>query len=226
MLSRVLRKADDGGPPSYIHLIALPLILAGIGILAVPGFKDLTIHVLNRALGAQLQLDSRPIYGFALIILGLAVYVVERYTDVLGGRPLLALRHQSFLPLPPTIAKKDLPRRFSVHRVQSIDCDLYPVMSGQYKAYDAALRIQFDWSTKVIGAITGAPNAPVAYYGIVHIPLQFLAGYQFSTFKLVHFFELERSKGTWRSLPARRRTPPLQLRLRIPISRTMSKTWR
>ncbi len=209
MLSRVLRKADDGGPPSYIHLIALPLILAGIGILAVPGFKDLTIHVLNRALGAQLQLDSRPIYGFALIILGLAVYVVERYTDVLGGRPLLALRHQSFLPLPPTIAKKDLPRRFSVHRVQSIDCDLYPVMSGQYKAYDAALRIQFDWSTKVIGAITGAPNAPVAYYGIVHIPLQFLAGYQFSTFKLVHFFELERSKGTWRELASTPKDSPL-----------------
>jgi hypothetical protein len=85
----------------------------------------------------------------------------------------------------------------------------YPVMSGHNKALDAALRIQFDWSTKVIGAITASPDAPVAYYGIVHIPLQFLAGYQFSTFKLVHFFELERSKGTWRQLAETRKDSPL-----------------
>lgn len=209
MLSRVFQKAEKGGPPSYIHLIALPLILTGIGILAVPGFKDLIIHSLSNALGAKLQFDPEPAYGFVLIVLGLGVYAAERYTEMFGGRPLLALRHQSFLPLPPTLAKRDLPRKFSVHRVQSIDCDLYPVMSGQHKAFEAALLIQFDWSNKVIGAITSTPDAPVAYYGIVHIPLQFLAGFQFSTFKMVHFFELERSKGTWRELSATRKGSPL-----------------
>lgn len=204
MLFNLLKSGKEGGPAPYIHTIAIPLIAAGIAIVAAPSYWDLLLHLLDKSLGTKLEFAQSPIIGVFLILLGLLVYIVERIIGAYGGQPLLALRHQSFLPIPPSLSNVDLPRRISMKRVRPIDCDLYPVMSGTTKNLEAALSIQADWAQKAVGAITGAPDAPVAYYGIVHIPFQFLAGCRFSTYRKIELFELERGTNRWRELSSRR----------------------
>ena len=197
----------------YIHAIALPLIGAGISILAVPGFRDFALHYLDNTFSTRLNFTSSEATGWSLIGLGLLVYIVERVSDAFGGQPLLALRHQSFLPLPPTLARRDLPRRFATKRVRPIDCDLYAVMGADSRNLEAALNVHNDWAYKVVGAITGAPDAPVAYYGIVHIPFQFLAGCKFSNYRKIELFELERNTDRWLQLEHRTKVPLLSVKV-------------
>jgi hypothetical protein len=210
MLLGILKKEEDGGPASYIHRIAVPIITVGIAILAAPSFRDFLLRLLDKVFNTHLDFAQSPLTGFALLGIGLAIYFVERIVENFGGKPLLALRHQSFLPLPRTLSRGDLPRKISMNRVRPIDCDLYSVMNGPHKNVEAALSIQAEWTSKAIGAITTMPDAPVAYYGIVHIPFQFLAGCRFSTFKFVYLFELERGRDRWREIGARKGESSLQ----------------
>jgi hypothetical protein len=209
-LLRIFKSRRDGGPDRYIHGIAIPLITAGLVILAAPALRDVLLHLLDKVLQTNLDFAQTPKTGFFLLIAGLFVYVGERLFGF-GASPLLALRHQSFLPLPRSLSSRDLPAKIALNRVQPIDCDLYAVMNSTPKNLEAALSIQSEWANKVVGTITSLPNAPVAYYGIVHIPFQFLAGFRFSTFKHVHFFELERANATWRELRAEKSASDLTL---------------
>jgi SMODS-associated and fused to various effectors sensor domain len=104
-------------------------------------------------------------------------------------------------PIVPTftalLAARDLPLSVAGTKVQPIDCDLFPLMTSHPPKITAALSIQADWMNKAISSITTTPDAEIAYYGIVYIPLQFLAGYRFSTFRRVRLFELDREEGSW-----------------------------
>jgi len=200
MLFGLFDKREEGGPPFYIHTVAIPLIVAGIGILAAPDLRDLVLHLLDKAFQTQLDFRQSEATGWILLGCGLCVYSIERLTWSFGGQPIFALRHQSFLPLPPTLTRKDLPPRFAMKRVRSIDCDLFALMNANPKKVEASLTVQAEWAQKAVGAITATPDAPVAYYGIVHIPFQFLAGSRFSTYRRIELFELERGSGHWRPL--------------------------
>jgi hypothetical protein len=213
MLFGLFEKKDEGGPPFYIHTIAIPLIVAGIGILAAPDLRDFVLHLLDKVLRTQLDFNQSQATGWVLLGCGLCVYAIERLTWNFGGQPIFALRHQSFLPLPPTLTRQDLPRRFAMKRVRSIDCDLFALMNANPQKVDASLTVQWEWAQKAVGAITGSPDAPVAYYGIVHIPFQFLAGSRFSTYRRIELFELERGTGHWRPLLKSKKPKPLSVRI-------------
>jgi len=57
----------------------------------------------------------------------------------------------------------------------------------------------------------GDPTAAIGYYGIVHVPLQFLAGCSVSTWHEVALFELNRTDKQWRELGKEGRGPDLGL---------------
>ena len=119
--------------------IAIPLIFAGIGILAAPDLRDLVLHLLDKEFQTQLDFRQSEATGWILLGCGLCVYSIERLTWSFGGQPIFALRHQSFLPLPPTLTRKDLPPRFAMKRVRSIDCDLFALMNANPKKVEASL---------------------------------------------------------------------------------------
>jgi hypothetical protein len=213
MFFGLFEKREEGGPPLFIHTIAIPLIVARVGILAAPGFKDLILHMLDKAFQTRLEFGTSQSTGWILLGLGLSVYVFERLAWNFGGQPIFALRHQSFLPLPRTLTRQDLPRRFAMKRVRPIDCDLYALMNAIPPKVESSLTVQAEWAQKAIGAVTGSPDAPVAYYGIVHIPFQFLAGTRFSTYRRIELFELERDTGQWRPLLRNKKAKPLAVQV-------------
>ena len=202
MLFGLFNKKDNGGPETYIHAIALPLITAGLLIVAAPDFRDLLLHYLDKRLHTNLDFAQKPLAGWVLLALGILIYASERWIGHAPSGTLLALRHQSFLPLPRTLSIKDLPAKISPMHVQPIDCDLHALMSSDPPNILAALRVQGDWMSKVVGTISSLPDAQIAYYGVVHIPFQFLAGFRFSTYKRVRFFELVRGQDKWLELNA------------------------
>jgi len=218
MLFGLFRKKDDGGPETYIHAIALPLIAAGLLIVAAPDFRDLLLHYLDGRLHTHLDFAQKPLAGWVLLSLGILIYASERWMGHAPGGTLLALRHQSFLPLPRTLSIKDLPSKISPLLVRPIDCDLHALMSSDPPNILAALRVQGDWMSKVVGTITSLPDAQIAYYGIVHIPFQFLAGFRFSTYKRVRFFELVRGQDKWLELVAQTPAKPISIVIDSPPS--------
>jgi len=67
MLFGLFEKKDEGGPPFYIHTIAIPLIVAGIGILAAPDLRDFVLHLLDKVLRTQLDFNQSQATGWVLV---------------------------------------------------------------------------------------------------------------------------------------------------------------
>ena len=82
-------------------------------------------------------------------------------------------------------------------KIEENDCNLYTFMPDQL---EVAVRVQAAWARRVEALRSVLRSAPVGYYGIVHVPFQFLAGYMFSSFVSVNLFELNRSDGKWKNL--------------------------
>jgi hypothetical protein len=54
--------------------------------------------------------------------------------------------------------------------------------------------------TEIAGILKADSSAALGYYGIVHIPLQLLAGCGVSSFPQITLFDLHRETSTWREL--------------------------
>jgi hypothetical protein len=83
-------------------------------------------------------------------------------------------------------------------RIDTLDCDQSNFLSGG--AFDpiGAVRQQQRLAFEIAGVLKSDSSTALGYYGIVHIPLQFLAGCSVSTFPEVTLFELHRETSTWR----------------------------
>jgi hypothetical protein len=88
-------------------------------------------------------------------------------------------------------------------------CDL--VQNGRLiEPYEAARR-QRDLEQRVAALLALHPDAQLAYYGIAHIPLLFLAGYTLSNRRAILLFENDRYRRSWDLLQRTGATPQLQL---------------
>ena len=112
----------------------------------------------------------------------------------------IAVRHQSFQPLTGPLPKDALPLKMRKRRIDTLDCDQSNFLSGGALDPIGAVRQQQRLAFEIAGIIKTDSSAALGYYGIVHIPLQFLAGCSVSTFPKVALFELQRETSTWREL--------------------------
>jgi len=92
----------------------------------------------------------------------------------------------------------------------SIDqCGLF--QNGRLTDPYAAARRQHDLEERVAALLVQHPNAQLAYYGIAHIPLLFLAGYTLSNRRAILLFENDRYTRSWDLLQRMGATPQLHL---------------
>ncbi len=179
--------------------IALPLILVGVGLVN-PGWKDAALSFLNGIFGLGLSLDAPWWVGAVLIAAGVGVYAVGELRGTEDAGRFVAVRHQSFQPLTGPLPKDALPLKMRKRRIDTLDCDQSNFLSGGALDPIGAVRQQQRLAFEIAGIIKTDSSAALGYYGIVHIPLQFLAGCSVSTFPKVALFELQRETSTWREL--------------------------
>jgi hypothetical protein len=74
-----------------------------------------------------------------------------------------------------------------------------------------AARRQMDLVSRINALLDDMPNPELAYYGIAHIPLLFLAGYHLSNKHVLHFFEFNRKTGCWDQLQIEEEEPALEV---------------
>jgi hypothetical protein len=86
--------------------------------------------------------------------------------------------------------------------VKHIDCDQSAFLSGGSVDPVGAVRQQMRMAADLAAVRRADPDTTFGYYGIVHVPLQFLAGCSVSTFPETALFELNRATNRWRELAA------------------------
>jgi hypothetical protein len=135
----------------------------------------------------------------------------EKLIDLKQSR-LLLIRHQSFNPIVSGALRHDLPNELSVLANQEIvinQSDLFrdgkminPMLAAQRQQKQAE-------EIKTLCEIV--PRIELGYFGIAHIPLVFLAGYQINPRKPIHLFEHNRKDDRWNLLQMEAKYPELIL---------------
>jgi hypothetical protein len=135
-------------------------------------------------------------------------------SDARNGKPrkLIAIRHQSMEQIPANAIQAWLPadlRDCEYIEITIDQCDLFH--NGRLiDPYEAARR-QRDLEERVAALLVQHPDAQLAYYGIAHIPLLFLAGYTLSNRRAIMHFENDRYTRAWDLLQRMKTTPQLYL---------------
>jgi hypothetical protein len=136
----------------------------------------------------------------------------EATPDGGAGRTLIAIRHQSMERIPQRAIAAALPRElrsWELLEVEIDQCDLF-VDGRLANPYEAARR-QHDLERQITALLDRHPGAQIAYYGIAHIPLLFLAGYTLSNRRAILQFENDRHTRGWDLLQRGGEAPPLQI---------------
>jgi hypothetical protein len=209
MLMRLLRKLwpgqEDGIRPAHVT-IAIAFVLPG-AVITTPGIKEALMGLLNKAFALGLSLDVPWYIGPPMMVVGVGVFLCgelrkERSGAASSAGTFIALRHQSFQPLVERLSAETIPRRLQNWAVKHIDCDQSAFLSGGSVDPVGAVRQQMHMATDLAAVRRADPDAAFGYYGIVHVPLQFLAGCSVSTLPEMALFELDRATNRWRELAA------------------------
>ncbi len=129
-----------------------------------------------------------------------------------GELSVIAIRHQTMEPLLAHNIENSLPEKLKDGRLKEllIDAtDLYH--DGRLSTPLEAARRQVDLPKQLARLMRQSQFTEIVYYGIAHIPLVFLAGYQISNKPRVHVLEHNRKKNTWDQLQVGGKYPSIIL---------------
>jgi len=212
-LFKLLRRliGRSGGPenrnvPGHMKL-AVPLMVGGTAVVS-PGIKDALMSFLNTRYHLGLPLDTPWYVGLLLTQSAVVVYFYDEHgarrdRAVAAAKPpgmFVALHHQSFDPPSRRLPDRAVPTRLGHRTIRHVECDQSPFFSGGMADPAGAVHQQ-DRMVSDLSAIRRAdPDAAIGYYGIVHVPLQLLAGCSVSTWHEVALFELNRTDKQRREL--------------------------
>ncbi len=93
-----------------------------------------------------------------------------------------------------------LPRNLQGCEIRTVDCDLSRYFSAGTFDPAGAIRAQQEKLAELRAARKTLHEVPLGYYGLAHIPLQFLAGCSLSTHAKIHLFDLNRQSNRWNPL--------------------------
>lgn len=125
---------------------------------------------------------------------------------------LVAIRHQSMEPLLAQAISRSLPTKLKKLKMEELvidQTDLY--IDGRLIDPVKAAQRQIDLTQRLASLLKIYPDAELAYFGIAHIPLLFLAGYQLSTKQRIHLFEHNRRTDEWNLLQIGGNYPKIKL---------------
>ena len=197
----------EAGPASGHRGLAFLLVISGVG-LVLPGPKEALVAVANKWASLQLPLDAPWYAGLFLIVAGMGVYVygeqgLRRERSIAATAPpgtFVALHHQSFDPPTALLPAEAVPARLGRRTIRHIEIDQSQFLSGGTTDPAGAVRQQHRMISDLAAIRRTDPEAAIGYYGIVHVPLQFLAGCAVSTWHQVALFDLSRDNQQWREL--------------------------
>lgn len=124
----------------------------------------------------------------------------------------IAIRHQSMEKIPEKALISALPPELAEHQLVELiidQTDLYH--DGRLADPMEAVRRQYNLDDRLNALLDLHPNAQIAYYGIAHIPLLFLAGYRLSNRRNIMFFDFNRHTREWNQLQLGGKADPLVL---------------
>jgi transcriptional regulator with XRE-family HTH domain len=140
--------------------------------------------------------------------------VENRSEDTAGtdleAATLIVVRHQSMEPVPQKAVLESLPDAYTKYRIIELvidQCDLFRA-NRLSDPREAAYR-QADLVNQMTELLVRYPDAKIAYYGIAHIPLHFLAGFQISNRGHIALFDFDRYRRTWDQLQKQGEIPQL-----------------
>lgn len=128
------------------------------------------------------------------------------------AKTLIAIRHQSMERISTRAITSSLPVQFEDFNIEELlidQTDLY--LNGRLVDPVEAVHRQSDLPQRLEELLRTYPNSEIAYYGIAHIPLLFLAGYHLSNKQVIHLFEHNRRTSEWNQLQGGGTIPDLKL---------------
>ena len=126
---------------------------------------------------------------------------------------LLAIRHQSLDPIAPQAICPELPLELIQMPFREISLDLTALYKdGKLISPKEALLRQIELARDIIEFCKNSASIETAYYGIAHVPLVFLLGYQLNIRKQIHLFEHNRLNNRWNLLDSENDYPKLTIR--------------
>lgn len=203
---REKREGDyERSPFRHLNWAAAMLAATGAAILS-PGPKDAAVAWANRRFALGMKLEAEPWHG--LVAIGIAVVLfLPHVAWSFGWRrqpkatKVLALRHVSRnVSVPNHLKEGDLPPSLVKVPLTSLDCDQTTQLSSGALKFRDALRKQEKATNDILVHRRTDSCTVVAYYGIAHIPLQVLFGYQLTTAIRAELFELDEAAGRWRHI--------------------------
>jgi SMODS-associated and fused to various effectors sensor domain len=185
--------------------VGVPTALAGLAALKPFGFGDVLLAVLNKALGLNLSLNPPLWLGLLLMVGGIALCwlgeIARRQNN--PKRIFIAFRHQSLDPFQGRLSSEDLPPEFAGREIRELECDQSNYLTHGACDPAGAVRYQLEKLNELKALRKSFSSEPMAYYGLAHVPLQFLAGCAMSTHASVFLFELDRRTNKWLCLQDR-----------------------
>jgi hypothetical protein len=115
----------------------------------------------------------------------------------------IAFRHQSLEPFEDRLSPADLPPEFKDREIREVECDQSIYLTRGSCDPAGAVRQEVEKLIELRAMRKSFSNEPVGYYGLAHVPLQFLAGCRMSTHASIYLFELDRRTSKWRLLQTR-----------------------
>ncbi|MCH1626120.1 SAVED domain-containing protein [Fredinandcohnia quinoae] len=201
--------------------ITLLLITGGVGVLST-GFaqdwwKSVLISFANEVFHTHIQYTEEPtnyvyltiatLVGAGLIGLGLWFYFKTK--EKAKKQTMLQIRHSSIESVDYSKVDVDL---------SDYNIEPYPILqSEELKVLKEpnlhhALREQEKTVTKILQRIDGNADIELSYWGLAHIPLLFLLGYQLADKSNSSFFEWNQNKLRWEKVKEKHVVyPPLKI---------------
>jgi len=123
---------------------------------------------------------------------------------------LLLIRHQSLDPIIPDAIRDDLPDNLRNTSFTEIAIDLAHLFEdGRLTNLQLAIDEQRAKTNEIRRLYESNPNIDLVYYGIAHIPLVFLLGYQLNVRRPINIFEHNRGNNRWNLLQTATSFPDL-----------------
>lgn len=124
--------------------------------------------------------------------------VVQREKLEIQRKQLVLVRHQSFEPLAPNAIDKVLPEELGgIDSAEIVIDQSYLFENGRLDDPLEAIKLQLSSLQEIDKEMQKSPNTYTGYYGIAHIPLVFLAGYQLNKRRKVYLFDHNREEDEW-----------------------------
>lgn len=179
-------------------------IVSGAYLISPSLFTDVLNLVLSQATFGLLPAPApMPTAGVGIFLVGVLLVLVSHFwAPRHKHKEVIGIRHNSLGAFAKEAICKDLPvlQRLETYREIDVDhSDSYT--NGKLSDHQSVIRRLDRVPDELRGLLGSAPDSPIAYYGLPHVPLAFYLGYLLSDSKYrVDLYELNNESGRWDQL--------------------------